>query len=114
MLIGKCDKETAGLPGSVYGWPSRGHETGWQRFSTKLSMSQCGGTRYEKQWYPILKLGIKVSRCGAGKSHLEGGGKIVLPPSALERLASLHIDYPVSKISLNPTIVIENLHASGF
>ena len=36
---------------------------------------------------------------GAGalraQAHLENGDKIILPPSALERLASLHIDYPM-------------------
>nr|XP_019705610.1 ubiquitin fusion degradation protein 1 homolog [Elaeis guineensis] len=29
------------------------------------------------------------------KPHLESGDKIIMPPSALDRLASLHIDYPM-------------------
>ncbi|XP_071700846.1 uncharacterized protein [Rutidosis leptorrhynchoides] len=29
------------------------------------------------------------------KSHIENGDKIIMPPSALDRLASLHIDYPM-------------------
>ncbi|XP_019165548.1 PREDICTED: ubiquitin fusion degradation protein 1 homolog isoform X2 [Ipomoea nil] len=29
------------------------------------------------------------------KPHLENGDKIIMPPSALDRLASLHIDYPM-------------------
>jgi hypothetical protein len=29
------------------------------------------------------------------KAHLEGSDKIFLPPSALEQLARLHIDYPM-------------------
>ncbi|XP_043711858.1 ubiquitin fusion degradation protein 1 homolog isoform X1 [Telopea speciosissima] len=29
------------------------------------------------------------------KPQLEGGDKIIMPPSALDRLASLHIDYPM-------------------
>eukprot|EP00873_Tetraselmis_striata_P022693 jgi/Tetstr1/442957/TSEL_031019.t1 len=29
------------------------------------------------------------------KDHLEEGNKVILPPSALDRLASLHIDYPM-------------------
>ncbi|EHA8589045.1 putative ubiquitin fusion degradation protein 1 [Cocos nucifera] len=30
-----------------------------------------------------------------GKPQLESGDKIIMPPSALDRLASLHIDYPM-------------------
>ncbi|XP_073156550.1 uncharacterized protein [Henckelia pumila] len=29
------------------------------------------------------------------KSHIENGGKVIMPPSALDRLVSLHIDYPM-------------------
>ncbi|EAY95248.1 hypothetical protein OsI_17067 [Oryza sativa Indica Group] len=29
------------------------------------------------------------------KPHLEGGDKVIMPPSALDRLASLHIEYPM-------------------
>ncbi|CAI5994804.1 unnamed protein product, partial [Closterium sp. NIES-64] len=29
------------------------------------------------------------------KAHLENGDKVIMPPSALDRLASLHIDYPM-------------------
>ncbi|KAI3780857.1 hypothetical protein L2E82_10850 [Cichorium intybus] len=29
------------------------------------------------------------------KAHIENGDKIIMPPSALDRLASLHIDYPM-------------------
>jgi len=29
------------------------------------------------------------------KDHLEEGNKVIMPPSALDRLASLHIDYPM-------------------
>ncbi|XP_024990444.1 ubiquitin recognition factor in ER-associated degradation protein 1-like isoform X1 [Cynara cardunculus var. scolymus] len=29
------------------------------------------------------------------KPHIENGDKIIMPPSALDRLASLHIDYPM-------------------
>jgi ubiquitin fusion degradation protein 1 len=30
-----------------------------------------------------------------GKPHLEGGDKVIMPASALDRLASLHIEYPM-------------------
>ncbi|KAF5176256.1 Ubiquitin fusion degradation protein 1-like protein [Thalictrum thalictroides] len=36
------------------------------------------------------------------KPHLEKGDKIVMPPSALSRLASLHIDYPMLFELCNP------------
>lgn len=32
---------------------------------------------------------------GMDKSHLEGGDKVLLPPSALDTLARLHIEYPM-------------------
>ncbi|XP_010510539.1 PREDICTED: ubiquitin fusion degradation protein 1 homolog [Camelina sativa] len=41
------------------------------------------------------------------KAHLEKGDKIIMPPSALDRLASLHIEYPMlfqlSNVSLDKT-----------
>ncbi|KAL5709563.1 Ubiquitin recognition factor in ER-associated degradation protein 1 [Ranunculus cassubicifolius] len=36
------------------------------------------------------------------KQHLEKGDKIVMPPSALDSLASLHIDYPMMFELINP------------
>jgi len=30
-----------------------------------------------------------------GKPHLEGGDKVIMPQSALDRLASLYIEYPM-------------------
>lgn len=36
-----------------------------------------------------------VAWCLQDKSHLEGSDKIFLPPSALDTLARLHIDYPM-------------------
>ncbi|CAI0393370.1 unnamed protein product [Linum tenue] len=38
------------------------------------------------------------------KPHLEKGNKVIMPPSALERLASLHIDYPMLFELHNPSI----------
>ncbi|CAN1808728.1 Ubiquitin recognition factor in ER-associated degradation protein 1 [Linum perenne] len=38
------------------------------------------------------------------KPHLEKGNKVIMPPSALERLATLHIDYPMLFELHNPTI----------
>lgn len=32
---------------------------------------------------------------GAERQHLNYGGKIILPPSALEKLTRLHITYPM-------------------
>ncbi|KAL1298473.1 hypothetical protein HN51_042829 [Arachis hypogaea] len=37
------------------------------------------------------------------KSNLEKGDKIIMPPSALDRLASLHIDYPMLFQLSNPS-----------
>ncbi|KAJ8750477.1 hypothetical protein K2173_015621 [Erythroxylum novogranatense] len=37
------------------------------------------------------------------KQHLERGDKIIMPPSALDRLASLHIDYPMVFELSNPS-----------
>ncbi|XP_027926241.1 ubiquitin recognition factor in ER-associated degradation protein 1-like isoform X1 [Vigna unguiculata] len=37
------------------------------------------------------------------KSHLEKGDKIIMPPSALDRLASLHIEYPMLFQLINPS-----------
>ncbi|CAN6450444.1 unnamed protein product [Victoria cruziana] len=37
------------------------------------------------------------------KPHLESGDKIIMPPSALDRLASLHIDYPMLFELHNPS-----------
>ncbi|PIA54720.1 hypothetical protein AQUCO_00900950v1 [Aquilegia coerulea] len=45
------------------------------------------------QCYPIVFI---------EKPHLEKGDKIVMPPSALGRLASLHIDYPMLFELCNP------------
>lgn len=46
-------------------------------------------------------------RCYPGsfieKPHLEGGDKIIMPPSALDRLASLQIDYPMLFELNNPS-----------
>lgn len=36
------------------------------------------------------------------KPHLESGDKVIMPPSALDRLASLHIDYPMLFELQNP------------
>ncbi|WJZ83291.1 hypothetical protein VitviT2T_002986 [Vitis vinifera] len=36
------------------------------------------------------------------KPQIESGGKIIMPPSALDRLASLHIDYPMLFELSNP------------
>ncbi|XP_078448384.1 ubiquitin fusion degradation 1 [Wolffia australiana] len=36
------------------------------------------------------------------KPHLESGDKIIMPPSALDRLATLHIDYPMLFELRNP------------
>ncbi|KAG5253723.1 ubiquitin fusion degradation protein [Salix suchowensis] len=37
------------------------------------------------------------------KAHLERGDKIIMPPSALDRLATLHIDYPMLFELHNPS-----------
>lgn len=37
------------------------------------------------------------------KPHLESGDKIIMPPSALDRLATLHIDYPMLFELRNPS-----------
>eukprot|EP00897_Mesotaenium_endlicherianum_P009816 jgi/Mesen1/8863/ME000053S08267 len=38
------------------------------------------------------------------KPHLENGDKVIMPPSALDRLASLHIDYPMLFEIQNPAV----------
>ncbi|CAN1231236.1 Ubiquitin recognition factor in ER-associated degradation protein 1, partial [Linum grandiflorum] len=38
------------------------------------------------------------------KPHLEKGNKVIMPPSALERLAKLHIDYPMLFELHNPSV----------
>ncbi|KDP42243.1 hypothetical protein JCGZ_02973 [Jatropha curcas] len=38
------------------------------------------------------------------KAHLEKGDKIIMPPSALDQLASLHIDYPMLFELRNPSV----------
>eukprot|EP00793_Prasinoderma_coloniale_P000149 PRCOL_00005657-RA len=54
-----------------------------------FGMGGMGGGRTFEQRYRVYPLSF------IDKAHLENGDKIILPPSALERLASLHIDYPM-------------------
>ena len=54
-----------------------------------------GGSRFEAQYrvYPVSFI---------DKTQLENGDKVILPPSALDRLASLRIDYPMLFQICNP------------
>ncbi|KQJ84153.1 ubiquitin fusion degradation protein 1 homolog isoform X1 [Brachypodium distachyon] len=63
-------------------------------------------TRYSILWYQFHLLIPSVLHAGLDltillnfnlflQPHLEGGDKVIMPPSALDRLASLHIEYPM-------------------
>ncbi|KAG2371302.1 uncharacterized protein HKW66_Vig0214760 [Vigna angularis] len=55
---------------------------------------RCGTFEQYYRCYPVSFI---------DKSHLEKGDKIIMPPSALDRLASLHIEYPMLFQLINPS-----------
>eukprot|EP00271_Cylindrocystis_brebissonii_P004162 TRINITY_DN15710_c0_g1_i2.p1 TRINITY_DN15710_c0_g1~~TRINITY_DN15710_c0_g1_i2.p1 ORF type:complete len:393 (-),score=117.32 TRINITY_DN15710_c0_g1_i2:406-1584(-) len=56
-----------------------------------------GGGSFEQSYhvYPVSFI---------DKPHLENGDKVIMPPSALDRLAQLHIDYPMLFEVTNPVL----------
>ncbi|KAJ6299611.1 hypothetical protein OIU76_020562 [Salix suchowensis] len=64
--------------------------------SVDMARQDHGSSSFEQSYrcYPVSFI---------DKAHLERGDKIIMPPSALDRLATLHIDYPMLFELHNPS-----------
>jgi ubiquitin fusion degradation protein 1 len=60
-------------------------------FSTMRSASRTSNRRFDEylRCYPVVMM------AGAERQELNYGGKVIMPPSALEKLTRLHIAYPM-------------------